>query len=145
MIRTRRAPTRKMITDINITPFTDVCLVLLIIFMVTATSLTKESSLKLKLPQASPTEAPLPSNITVRITRDQQIYVNADLVSLSTLSNAIKTRHEKYGADLLVVKADEGVPYRLVVTTIDMARQVGVNQFALATRQPEGVSPPIQP
>ena len=138
MIRTKRVASIRMIKDINITPFTDVCLVLLIIFMVTASALTKESNLRMNLPKASTAEAPLSASVTVRITSDQQIYVNDDLVTEATLKPKLKWLRDTVRTDLLVIKADEGIPYRLVIETIDFARQVGLDKIALATRQPEG-------
>jgi len=143
MIRTKRSPYKRMITDINITPFTDVCLVLLIIFMVTATTLTKESTLRLNLPKAVTAETPLPISVTVKITHDQQMYLNYDqysnLVTFATLESKLRELYTAHGAQVLVVKADEGVPYKLVIHTIDTARKVGLTQIALATREPEAV------
>jgi len=52
MIRSHLRHTHRQISEINITPFTDVCLVLLIIFLVTANTLTRESSVRLNLPKA---------------------------------------------------------------------------------------------
>jgi biopolymer transport protein ExbD len=138
MIRTKRSDRVKMIKDINITPFTDVCLVLLIIFMVTASALTNEASLRINLPKAATApDTQLPANITVRITRERELYVNSQLVTGDTLATTLRTLHLQSGARLLVVRADEGIPYRDVVTVIDTARHVGLDQIALATRQPE--------
>ncbi len=137
MIRSKRAPGVKLITGINITPFTDVCLVLLIIFMVTATALTKETSLNLNLPKASTPKQPLPTSVTVRITHEQQVYVNKDQVTFATLQDRLSQLRARLNTNTLVVKADEGVPYRLVIQTIDLARQVGLDQISLATRQPD--------
>ena len=145
MIRTKRPQFVKMISDINITPFTDVCLVLLIIFMVTASALTRESSLRVNLPRAATAEVPMASSLTVRITRDQELFLNYEKVTFGTLGPLIARHHEKYGTRLLVVRADEGIPYRLVIWAIDIARQAGVDQIALATREPESRSYPLRP
>ena len=145
MIRTRRSPYKRMITDINITPFTDVCLVLLIIFMVTATALTKETNMRLNLPKAVTADSPLPASVTVKINHDQQMYLNYDQfssqVTFAELETRLRELRTEHGARLLVVKADEGVPYRLVISAIDTARKVGLDQIALATREPETRQP----
>ncbi len=139
MIKTRRSKNSGTITGINITPFTDVCLVLLIVFIVTAHALGKESSLRLNLPRAATARTPLPTSVTVKITREQQVYLDNTKITMGTLGQSLKEARGRNGVDLLVVKADEGIPYRLVVTAIDVARKVGFDQIALATRQPEPV------
>lgn len=136
MIRTKRTKSIKLITDINITPFTDVCLVLLIIFMVTASALTKETSLRVNLPKSTTANDALPTSVTVRITSSRHLFVNNQPVtSFADMEAKIAAHHNKYGTRLLVVRADEGIPYQLVINTIDVARKVGVDQIALATRQ----------
>jgi biopolymer transport protein ExbD len=137
MIRSKSSRQVKFISEINITPFTDVCLVLLIIFMVTAPEMVRESQFHLNLPKATTAEAAMPTSVTVRITPEQQVYVNNAESSFATLQADIRAVHEKTGARLLVVKADESVPYKLVITTIDTARSVGVDQIGLATRKQE--------
>lgn len=138
MIRSKRTKNIKMITDINITPFTDVCLVLLIIFMVTASALTKETSLRVNLPKSTTSIDAVPTSVTVRITPDLHLFLNNNPVpTFSKLQSLIAANHAKFGTRLLVVRADEGVPYKLVIQTIDVARKVGVDQIALATRQPQ--------
>ena len=136
MIRTKRNKSIKLITDINITPFTDVCLVLLIIFMVTASALTKETSLRVNLPKSATATDALPTSVTVRITSDRHIFVNdIPVTSLADMEAKIAAYHKQFGTRLLVVRADEGIPYQMVINTIDVARKVGVDQIALATRQ----------
>ena len=137
MIRTKRSDKVRIIKDINITPFTDVCLVLLIIFMVTASALTKETSMNVNLPKAVTSDKPMPASVTVRITKDMKVYVNKDLIDFAMLRPKLQRMHDTYNTKLLVVKADEGIPYRLVIQTIDTARQVGITQVGLATRQPD--------
>ncbi|OPZ85044.1 MAG: Biopolymer transport protein ExbD [bacterium ADurb.Bin429] len=137
MIRSKSSRQVKFISDINITPFTDVCLVLLIIFMVTAPEMVRESQFHLSLPKAATAEAAMPASVTVRITPEQQVFVNNSESSFASLREDIRKVHEETKARLLVVKADETVPYRLVIETIDIARSEGVDQIGLATRKQE--------
>jgi len=62
-------------------------------------------------------------------------------VTALALMPTLKQRHQQDNSRLLVVKADEKVPYQLVIYTIDTARKVGLDQIALATRQPEPEKP----
>ena len=138
MIRSKSSRQVKFVSEINITPFTDVCLVLLIIFMVTAPEMIREEKqFHLNLPKAATAEMPMPASVTVRITPDQQVFVNNSVSSFATLPEDIRKIHEATGTRLLVVKADETIPYRLVIETIDVARSVGVDQIGLATRKQE--------
>jgi biopolymer transport protein ExbD len=138
MIRAKRTRQVKFISEINITPFTDVCLVLLIIFMVTAPAMIKESNFHLNLPKAVNSDTVvLPSNVTVRITHEGAMYVNDTPVTHATLADAIAKVHAEKGARLLIVKADEAIPYREVINVIDVARSVGVDKIGLYTRKVE--------
>ncbi len=140
MIRTKKSQNNKMITNINITPLTDICLVLLIIFMVTANALAKKDearNLRIKLPQAATSEAKTPNNLTVRIENADNIYVNDDKVDFTTMGQKIDDYRAKYQTEMLVISSDENVPYKLVITTMDIARQHQINQIAFTARLPE--------
>jgi len=137
MIRTKRSDKIRIIKDINITPFTDVCLVLLIIFMVTASALTKEKSLELSLPKSSSANVRLDSSVTVRIDQAQQLYVNDNKVTDVQLMPRLKAMRDKYGTKLLVIKADGRVPYQRFISVIDAGREAGIAQYGLATREPD--------
>lgn len=154
MIRTNRFrsdPGKKVISGINITPFTDVCLVLLIIFMVTYPALMKaaaekERGFQMNLPKASTADVSLPNNAVVRITRDAKLYLNNKPTTMATLGAELQQQHDAYGTRLLVVKADEGIPYKLVISTIDIARKAGLDQIGLATREAGSIeAPPVSP
>jgi len=137
MIRTKRTDKVRIIKDINITPFTDVCLVLLIIFMVTASALTKEKSLELDLPESSTADVLLDSSVTVRIAQDQQLYVNDNPIAYTELPSRLKAMRDKYGTKWLVIKADGHVPYQRFISVIDAGRKAGIAQYGLATQEAE--------
>lgn len=141
MIRLSRPKQATMISGINITPFTDVCLVLLIIFMVTASALTSERALKMSLPQTS-SASPLPESLTVRIDAGQQLYLDDQPVTAAQLESALRTAHESSGVRLLVVKVDEQVPYGIYYQVIDTASRVGIDNIAAAGRNVDGVPTP---
>jgi biopolymer transport protein ExbD len=75
----------------------------------------------------------------VRITRDQQIYLNDARVTTVKLAGVMQTYRTRHGINSLVLKADEGIPYRLVIQVIDTARLVGITDVALAARRPDEV------
>jgi len=141
MIRSKTQKNYNQISGINITPFTDIVLVLLIIFMVTANTLANDKSLKLNLPKAESADATLPKSVTVQISQGQRFYVNNVQVQPGELMAALQEHRQKNKTELLVVKADEKVPYESVIYAIDQARKVGITELGLATRQLEPAAP----
>lgn len=120
--------------EINITPFTDVILVLLIIFMIT-TPLIYQSSLKITLPTAS-TKDPLEQNkpIYITVTRDGLIYVGKDLVTHQELKAKISALLKKDRSLGVVLFSDELVRFKEVIGVIDILNELGVKTLNMATK-----------
>lgn len=132
-----------MITQINIVPFTDVVLVLLIIFMVTAKFLGPDSSLDLRLPAtaaAQPRNEPL-SGIVVTILANGSTYVDQQAVADKDLVRSLAGRASEKRTRLVIVRADRAVPYERVAHAIDSAKLAGCNDLALATELNLGSAP----
>ena len=126
--------TQKLIAEINITPFTDVILVLLIIFMVT-TPLMVQSRIQIQLPQtvhADPAETfKRQSNIT--ITREGLIYLNESLVTRAELKEKMTTAHQENLAKEVFISSDKDVRFRDIVEVMDILKGVGVSKLSLVT------------
>ncbi|KPJ62532.1 hypothetical protein AMK68_04820 [candidate division KD3-62 bacterium DG_56] len=139
MRRTHR-PSR-IISDINITPLTDVMLVLLIIFMVTATFLVVEPSLDVRLPSAVTARArPEPERtITVSVAREGGIKVNGRASDREHLVEAMlaAARNLPPGERVVMVRGDRDADYGTIVFVMDAARLVGLTKVALATEPAE--------
>lgn len=118
-----------IISDINVTPFVDVSLVLLIIFMVTATYIIAQS-IPVDLPEASTGENVV-TTLAVTITENGDIYldgVKTDQASLARTVGQARSRNE----DLrVVIAADKRVSHGAVVSIIDLVRKLGVSKFAI--------------
>ncbi len=103
--------TRSVLSEINVTPFVDVMLVLLVIFMVTAPLL--QQGIDVDLPQAKGKDLPPQERITVIIKKDRAIYMNKTKVSMPVMRQkleAISTLNPN-----IFLKADKAVPYGYVV------------------------------
>ena len=133
-----RSPRRtKLIAEINIVPFTDVILVLLIIFMVT-TPLIYRASIKVALPQVSSNEQPLETkDINVTVTANGEIYMNNQKYNLKLDKELflfkLKNFSKTYKDPAIIINGDRNVKYDYVVQVIDMASKVGIKHLILAT------------
>jgi len=129
-------------SDINITPLTDIFLVLLIIFMVT-TAVTIESAAHVDLPkaeQAAPTDKP--KGIIVTYTSEHQIYVNDKTVTepelVPTLHAALQNSTDK----IVVFQGDPKVILGDMVRILDLAKSAGAEAIAIAVSSlPPGGAP----
>src|ERR1041385_3357303 len=86
-IGNRHGSKRGIVAEINITPLTDIFLVLLIIFMVTSAAMV-ESGAKISLPEVDST-ASQPREITITVTPQNDIYLNSQMTSYEELENQI--------------------------------------------------------
>lgn len=123
---------RKIVSDINIVPFTDVLLVLLVIFMVT-TPLIVQGQIQVKLPKATAAAKPQLKPLVVTLTAQGRVFLSDQEVSLdqvqSLLTLALKPRAEKQ----VVIQADRSVTHGRVVAIMDLARKAGADKLAIAT------------
>lgn len=119
-----------MMAEINITPFTDVVLVLLIIFMI-ATPVILQPGIKVDLPKAKAAEANTDKNITITIGQNGEIYLEDQRVEFAKLRYEIAQRLKDKPAMAVIVKGDKEVRYETVVKVIDAAKQSGAKKFAL--------------
>jgi len=127
----------KMMADINIAPFTDVILVLLIVFMVT-TPLIYRSSIKIALPQVSRNQQPLESkDINVNITAAGEVYMENEKYNLKLDMDVFKfkLKHlmKTFKDPAIIIYGDRNVKYDNVVQVIDVASKAGIKHLVLAT------------
>ena len=122
----------ELMSEINVTPFVDVMLVLLIIFMVTAPMMIQ--GLNVDLPEAS--AKPLESekeHLVVTINKEQQIFINDFEVTVETLGNKLtKVLQGRTDRDVYL-KADKGIPYGTVVQVMAEIKGAGVEQLGMIT------------
>lgn len=120
--------------EINIVPFTDVLLVLLVIFMVT-TPLIVQGQIHVKLPSASSASPAAPFRpVTLTLTATGKLYLDDAEVSMDQLpgflSSALKDRDDK----TVVINADTNSTHGSVVALLDAARAAGATRLAIATQ-----------
>ena len=121
--------TKSVLSEINVTPFVDVMLVLLVIFMVTAPLL--QQGIDVDLPQAKGKQLPPQERITVVIKKDRTIYMNKTKVTMPLLRQkleAISTLNPN-----IFLKADKTVPYGFVVEIMGEIKASGIEKLGMIT------------
>jgi len=127
--------------SINITPLTDIFLVLLIIFMV-ATAVTIESAAHVDLPQLeTPSQAQQPRGVTVTYTADHQIFVNQQAVKEAELGAAVSAALAKTPLKTVIFDGDPRVILGDAVRIVDIAKTAGADSIALAVAAASGPPP----
>ena len=130
----------KFVSEINVTPFVDVMLVLLIIFMVATPMMTQ--GLEVDLPQTKQVET-LPGEVDhmiLTVRRDGKIFLDEyavdDLADLGGyLERLVKAKNKS-----LFLQADKEVPYGLVVEVMGEIKAAGIENLGVMAEQPEGVA-----
>lgn len=119
-----------IISSINITPFVDVVLVLLVVFMVTAPLLMKDI-LEIRLPKVSHGDGGALQTLGIAVNREGQILVNGVLTDEAGLQEAAKSALSENKDSQAIISADELVIYGRVVRVIDLLKGAGLNRFAV--------------
>lgn len=120
--------------EINITPFTDVILVLLIIFII-ATPLISQNAIEIKLPQAaSKVTVDNPRQVYVTISSEGIIYLENKILTNKELQKRIGTLLGKDQDLKVIVAADRACRFQDVVQVMDTLKESGVRSLNIATR-----------
>ena len=120
------------IAEINIVPFVDIILVVLIVFMVTTPFIVK-SGIKINLPKAASSEENVPSQFNLSITPDGHAILNGKQVSKSDLSTYAASQFKKNPEIQAIIAADVSVSHGRVIELIDVIKSSGVSKFAIST------------
>lgn len=124
------------LSEINVTPFVDVMLVLLVIFMVTAPMI--QSGISVNLPQAETDSTPAEEGLTLIITKDKYIHIENSVINQFLLEQKLKEYFYGKEKKIVFIRADESLPYGFVMRILDISKKAGVEITGLITR-------PIEP
>lgn len=133
-----------VIADINITPFVDVVLVLLIIFMVTSAAIVR-AAIEVELPRAASGGQAVETTLNIVLTKEGELKLNGEETTEAGIATFIKEKIAAEPKMQAVIAADKGVAYGSVVRVIDVVKSNGVKSFALNIerdiQQPAGSQP----
>ena len=119
------------LSEINIVPFVDVMLVLLIIFMITAPIL--QSGIEVNLPKTQTVKEISEERLVVTIDRGQLIYLGNDPVNIHDLGNKVRGQMRNPQSDAVFLRCDETVPFGTFATVMDALRVSGIENVSVVT------------
>ena len=140
-MESRLRPRPRLMADINMVPFTDVVLVLLVIFMVT-TPFLFQGNFQVKLPKVAAPSPHLPETITLTITQGDKIYLDAKETALDSLETDLKTLTSQKPGALVMINADKNVSHGTVAGVMSKAYLAGVTKLGIAVEIEENGSAP---
>ncbi|MGR6980341.1 ExbD/TolR family protein [Testudinibacter sp. P27/CKL/0425] len=119
--------------EINVTPFVDIMLVLLIVFMVTMPILTHTIPLQLPVSSENKTTSPPSEPIKLSININGEYYLNEELVTLPELEKQLRDIQSQNAEAVLAVAADQDVSYKKVVDALSAAQMAEISKIGFVT------------
>jgi biopolymer transport protein ExbD/biopolymer transport protein TolR len=129
------------LSDINMVPFIDVVLVLLIIFMITAPIL--QSGIEVDVPKTKTVKELTEVRMVVTIDRGQRVYLNDKPVNIHDIGQQVVSQSHDPQRQAVYVRCDETVPFGSWATVVDALRQAGIQNISVVT-QPLSERPQTQ-
>jgi biopolymer transport protein TolR len=129
-----RSSGRRANADINVTPFVDVMLVLLIIFMVTAPLMLQ--GMDVNLPETSTQPIRMPdAPLVLTVTKEGEYSLARKVIEADKLQAKLEAVFESRGSAEVFLRADEAAPYGVVVQAMAAARRAGATRLGIVTEE----------
>ena len=123
--------TQTSLSEINVTPFVDVLLLLLVIFMLTAPIL--QSGIEVDVPQTRTVREISQERLVISIDRGQRLFLGNDPVNINMLGALLQEKGATGQGESVFLRADRNVPYGTVAMVVDELRQAGIEQISMVT------------
>ncbi len=124
--------TQTSLSDINITPFVDVVLVLLIIFMLTAPIL--QSGIEVAVPKTKTVKEITEERVVISIDKSQRVFLGNDPVNINEIAAKLRQKIRDPEHQSIYVRADENVPFGAFATVMDAVKQSGISNVSIVTQ-----------
>jgi biopolymer transport protein ExbD len=133
-----------LMAEINITPLTDIFLVLLIIFMITQSAIV-ESAARVNLPKATQTQPQETRGVQLMVTADGKLYVNSMQVQEGQLQATLHDLLTDDPKKLVILQGDQQVILGAVVRLMDIAKRAGATAISISAQKEEGGAAAAEP
>ena len=128
----RQRHTASSLSDINITPFVDVVLVLLIIFMITAPVI--QSGIEVDVPRTQVVREIAEEKLVVSIDREQKLYLQNTAVNVNELGQKIREQLLDPSRQSIYLRADQSVPFGTIAAVMDSLKLAGIQNISVVTQ-----------
>ncbi len=122
----------RALADINITPFVDVVLVLLIIFMLTAPIL--QSGIEVEVPKTKTVKEITEERLVISIDRKQRVYLGNDPININEVAGTLQQKVRDPERQSIFIRADQDVPFGAFATVMDAVKQAGITNVSIVTQ-----------
>ena len=128
---TSQGRTQTSLSEINVTPFVDVVLVLLIIFMITAPVL--QSGIEVAVPKTKTVKEITDERIVISIDKQQRVYLGNDTVNINEIADKLRQKVRDPEHQSIYLRADENVPFGAFATVMDAVKSSGITNVSIVT------------
>jgi biopolymer transport protein TolR len=126
-----RGQTQTSLSEINVTPFVDVVLVLLIIFMITAPVL--QSGVEVSVPKTRTVKEITEERVVISIDKQQRVYLGNDPININEIGARLKEKLRDPERMQIYLRSDENVPFGAFATVMDAVKQAGITNVSIVT------------
>lgn len=131
-ITTREGKTQTTLAEINMIPFIDIVLVLLIIFMVTAPVI--QSGIEVNVPKTQVVREIAEEKLVVTIDKEQRLYLQNDAVNINELGEKIREKLLDPTRQSVYLRADQTVPFQTFASVLDRLKLTGIENVSIVTQ-----------
>ena len=123
--------TQSSLSEINVTPFVDVVLVLLIIFMLTAPIL--QSGVEVNVPKTRTVKEITEERLVLSIDRQQRVYLGSDPININQIPARLREKVRDPERQAIYLRADKDVPFGAFAALMDSVKQAGITNVSIVT------------
>ena len=124
--------TQSSLSEINVTPFVDVVLVLLVMFMVTAPIL--QSGIEVNVPKTKTVKEITEERLVITIDKDQRVFLGNDPVNINEIAARLHAKIRDPKGQSIFIRSDENVPFGAFATVMDAVKQTGITNVSIVTQ-----------
>jgi biopolymer transport protein TolR len=126
-----RGHTQTSMSEINVTPFVDVVLVLLVIFMITAPIL--QSGIEVNVPKTRSVKEITEERLVISIDREQRVFLGNDPININEIGTKLKEKLHDPERMTIYLRSDENVPFGAFATVMDAVKSSGITNVSIVT------------